>query len=151
MALFYQLEEAGADEAEDGVPLRAPAPKAPPVAADPDMKEILIRLVQAQAAKTTDSASISQRDATKVLQAVPTVAPNGVAKTGAKLLAWISVCNGTYLKDAKYFTTDYAFNLTRSLFAASPQRWRLHGIKRSTPMQGWWRFATGVNGRRLGI
>ena len=52
---------------------------------------------------------------------MPTVAPNGVAKTGAKLLAWMSVVNGTYMKDAKYWTSDYAFNLTRSLFGASPE------------------------------
>ena len=67
IALFYQLEEAGAEEAEDRVPLPAPAPRLPPGAADPEMKEILIRLVQAQAVKNIDSASISQRDATKVL------------------------------------------------------------------------------------
>ena len=30
IALFYQLEEAGAEEAEEGVPLRAPVPNAPP-------------------------------------------------------------------------------------------------------------------------
>ena len=95
--------------------------KSLPVVADPDMKEILMRLVKAQALKNTDLASISQRDATNALKAVPTVAPNGVAKTGAKLLVWISVVQGTYLKDPRYFTTDYAFSLTRGLFAASPE------------------------------
>jgi hypothetical protein len=112
------LEEVGAEEAEE-VPPPAPVPNAPPAGVDSDMKQILIRLVQAQASKNT--ASISQKDATVAISAVPKVALNGVAKTGAKLLAWISVVKSTYLKDDNYFTTDYAFNLTRSLFAASPE------------------------------
>ena len=119
LALFYQLEEAGVGAAEE-VPPPAPLPIVPPpVAANSDMKQILIRLVQAQAAK--NPAGISQRDANVAINAVPKVAINGVVKTGAKLLAWIGVVEDTYLKDARYFTTDYAFNLTRSLFAASPE------------------------------
>ena len=80
-------------------------------------REILIRLVQAQAGKI--SAGISQKDANVAIRAVPKVALNGVAKTGAKPLAWIGVVKGTYLRDANFFTTEFAFNLTRSLFAAS--------------------------------
>ena len=49
IALFYQMEEAGVGAAEEFPP---PAPERdpivpPPVAADSDMKQILIRLVQA--------------------------------------------------------------------------------------------------------
>ena len=51
LALFYQLEESGVGAAEEVPPL-APVPMdPPPVAGDPDLKQILIRLVQAQAAK----------------------------------------------------------------------------------------------------
>jgi hypothetical protein len=67
------------------------------------MKEILIRLVQAQARK--DPAGICQKDATVAIAAVPPVSEDGVAKTGAKLLAWIAVVKGTYVRDANFFTT----------------------------------------------
>ena len=69
LALFYQLEEAGVGAAEE-VPPPAPLPiGSPPVAADSDMKQILIRLVQAQAAK--NPAGISQKDANVAINAVP--------------------------------------------------------------------------------
>ena len=121
LALFYQMDEADV-LAEEALPApvleRERVPK-PPSGTDVDMKEILIRLVQAQARK--DPAGISQKDATVAIADVPPVADDGVAKTDAKLLAWIAVVKGTYLRDAKFFTTEFAFNLTRSLFAASPE------------------------------
>ena len=93
LALFYQLEEAGVGAADEDPPL-APVPMGPPpVAGDPDLKQILIRLVQAQAAKIP--AGISQKDANIAIEAVPKVAPEGVAKTGAKLLAWIGILENT--------------------------------------------------------
>jgi len=46
---------------------------------------------------------------------------NGIPKKGARLLAWTNAADDTYLRDPIYWTTEYAFNLTQSLFVDAPE------------------------------
>ena len=88
------------------------------------MREILIHLAKAQelsAAHGSDRSKISQKGATETLRAVPSVMEDGVPKGSARLLAWTKAIIDTYLRDAFYRTTEYAFNLTQSLFVDTPE------------------------------
>ena len=137
LALFYQMDEAdvlGEEAPPTPVLARERVPD-PPSGTDADMREILVRLVKAQQRK--DPEGISQKDASVAIAAVPPVSEDGVAKTGAKLLAWIAVVKGTYMRDANFFTTEFAFNLTRSLFAASPEMEGTWDQARCTLMREW--------------
>ena len=88
------------------------------------MREILIHLVQAQelsAAHGSDRSKISQKGATETLRVVPSVLDDGIAKKGARLLAWTKAAGDTYLRDPIYWTTEYAFNLIQQLFPEAPE------------------------------
>ena len=82
------------------------------------LNKLLERLVAIQDRKDLDRSTISQKDAAALIAAVPPVAADGVALSGAKLLSWFKKLTG-YLED-RFWTTAYAFNSTEKLFTDAP-------------------------------
>jgi hypothetical protein len=80
------------------------------------MAKVLERMVAAQEESNSRKQTLSQKDAAAMLSAVPSVAPNGVALSGPKLLSWFQQLPTTYLEHV-YWGTSYAFNATQKLFA----------------------------------
>ena len=99
-------------------------PKSPPSVAREDgammmMAQIMQQMADGNDRRESRSLTLSQKDATALIAAVPSVAPNGVVLTGAKLIAWFKEANDTWLPE-KFWTSAFAFNASSKLFSDAP-------------------------------
>jgi ribosomal protein L37AE/L43A len=122
LAVYYTVAELGG-----AAQPRADAPfvGAQPANAQGDpgqhllMAQVLQRMVDRDDKREGERKDITQKDATSILEAVPSVAPDGVVLVGAPLLAWFEELTTTYLTD-QYWTSQFAFNSTSKLFRDAP-------------------------------
>jgi hypothetical protein len=99
-------------------------PEPPPSVAREDgammmLAHIMQQMVDCNDRRDIRSLTLSQKDATALIAAVPSVAPNGVVLTGAKLIAWFKEVNDTWLTE-KFWTSAFAFNASAKLFGDAP-------------------------------
>jgi hypothetical protein len=121
LAVYYTVAELGG--AAQGTPA-APFVGSQPANAQGDlglnmMAQVLQRMADQDAKRDGERKVITQKDASSIVEAVPSVAPDGVVLVGAPLLAWFEDLTTTYLTDL-FWTSQFAFNSTKKLFSDAP-------------------------------
>jgi hypothetical protein len=101
LAMYYQVAQMGG-AAQPGVD--APQEEAQPANAQGDQSQLLMARILQRMEDRDDKRKgerrvISQKDATSMLEAVPSVAPDGIVLMGAQLLAWFEELTTTYIPD----------------------------------------------------
>jgi hypothetical protein len=84
------------------------------------LKSLMEHLISSREEDATRRKTLSQKDATAMLLAVPSVVVDGQVLQGPKLLAWFNEVTSTCL-EASYWTSSYSFNATKSLFSDAPE------------------------------
>ena len=83
------------------------------------MAQIMQQMVAGQNRAETRRLCLTQKDATAMIAAVPSVAPNGVVLSGSKLIAWFKEANDTYLLE-QFWPSAFTFNALVKLFDDAP-------------------------------